>query len=501
LCISPLPENSPYLALSYVWGGVQQPKLLKDCFSAWSREGGLPGTALPRTIRDAISLTSQLGQRYLWVDSLCIINDDDEDRTAQIENMHFIYHQAWLTIVAAAGDDANAGLPGLPPDNPRKYRQITGTAHGVKVARVDIWDHIDLEDSAWNSRGWTLQEKLCSRRTLIVTECIMNFQCAATLWREDIHREPKSVATNPTHPIRFTFSPITVGLREWGYHTLVMMYLARKLSDPNDILNAFSGIIYWITPSLGKFHHGFPINDLWKYLPWHLGGPHERRSGFPSWSWAGWQWGPRREFEFYWSTNTLELLHIFVPSLLKLEPAAPPAVDWEPELDSLLALVSETYSESQIRRHFEPDIDLLRERVKFLEQNSVDTSQLIAFFTSSAMLDIELVGKPVTKREKQSLYCLKEPTTQKKLGSIILDPLWISQRPSPQEFIVVSYVSKSSNAGPIIYDEDLDRTRPCFRLMLIERSGEIAYRVSTSSAVSVDEWWESKRQRKLIFLG
>jgi hypothetical protein len=68
------------------------------------------------------------------------------------------------------------------------------------------------------------------------------------LGREDIHREPKSVATDPTHPVRFTFSPITVGLREWGYHTLVMMYLARKLSDPNDILNAFSGIIYWITP-------------------------------------------------------------------------------------------------------------------------------------------------------------------------------------------------------------------------------------------------------------
>ncbi len=62
--------------------------------------------------------------------------------------MHFIYHQAWLTIVAAAGDDANSGLPGLPPNNPRKYRQITGTAHGVKVARVHIWDHIDLEGSA-----------------------------------------------------------------------------------------------------------------------------------------------------------------------------------------------------------------------------------------------------------------------------------------------------------------------------------------------------------------
>lgn len=118
MCICTLPENSTYLALSYVWGAVDQPKLSKGFFKPWSRKDGLLPVPLPQTIRDALSLTCQLGQRYLWVDSLCIMSDDPEDRKTQIEHMHIVYHQAMLTILAAAGDDANAGLPGLPKSAP-----------------------------------------------------------------------------------------------------------------------------------------------------------------------------------------------------------------------------------------------------------------------------------------------------------------------------------------------------------------------------------------------
>jgi hypothetical protein len=58
---------------------------------------------LPRTIRDALEVTLSIGYRFLWVDSLCIVQDDDEDRDLQIDMMDEIYSNATLTIAAGTG--------------------------------------------------------------------------------------------------------------------------------------------------------------------------------------------------------------------------------------------------------------------------------------------------------------------------------------------------------------------------------------------------------------
>ncbi|KAI9768672.1 MAG: hypothetical protein M1839_003980 [Geoglossum umbratile] len=68
---------------------------------------------IPTTVRDAIEVVKALGERYLWVDSVCIAQDSAEDKRHVIGNMHMIYSSATLTIVAADGKDAEAGLPGL----------------------------------------------------------------------------------------------------------------------------------------------------------------------------------------------------------------------------------------------------------------------------------------------------------------------------------------------------------------------------------------------------
>src|ERR1700730_3910959 len=77
---------------------------------------------LPKTIVDALALVSILRERYLWIDTLCLVSDDADDMFRGIQMMDQIYAGSTLNIIAASGDDANAGLPGVLP-NSRKVQQ------------------------------------------------------------------------------------------------------------------------------------------------------------------------------------------------------------------------------------------------------------------------------------------------------------------------------------------------------------------------------------------
>jgi len=108
-------DRTEYVALTYVWGeeklkrerppGWQMPRTLRA--DVWTDEYGveiieLPGE-LPHTIRDAMEVTRCIGYQYLWVDSLCIIQDDQQDQDLQISMMDEIYRNATLTIAAGSG--------------------------------------------------------------------------------------------------------------------------------------------------------------------------------------------------------------------------------------------------------------------------------------------------------------------------------------------------------------------------------------------------------------
>jgi hypothetical protein len=111
-CIVPTMNNEvvPYLALSYCWGGDQRHKTTKR--SMLHSNGAVNVSLLPATIRDAISVTINLGYKYLWVDSLCIIQDDQQDRMAEIAKMPTIYSNAICTIAASFPAKASEGFLG-----------------------------------------------------------------------------------------------------------------------------------------------------------------------------------------------------------------------------------------------------------------------------------------------------------------------------------------------------------------------------------------------------
>ncbi|KAK4072012.1 hypothetical protein Trihar35433_4076 [Trichoderma harzianum] len=154
-CLRMLPNNGRYIALSYVWGGVEQVETTMSNLE----EFGVPGAfgqiahGIPKTIRDAMEFVKQLGEKFLWVDALCIIQDDLSTKQRMIDHMNVIYANAYATLFAAFGDNAHAGLPGVSPSFRNIDQPMATVADGLTFI-YPTWFKV-IKKSAWATRGWT----------------------------------------------------------------------------------------------------------------------------------------------------------------------------------------------------------------------------------------------------------------------------------------------------------------------------------------------------------
>lgn len=186
-----------YVTLSYVWGGDQVQKTTTSNISAY--EHGIEPSLLPATIRDAIHATHALGVQSIWIDSLCIIQDSDEDKLRELGRMHLIYRHAFLTIIAASASGVTEGflqarpvaprdvsLPFICPPQPAAagYSDAPHTVQQVGRMRAST-TYTAAEGSLQsytralepiNARGWCLQEYYMSPRSLIFTSESLQFR-------------------------------------------------------------------------------------------------------------------------------------------------------------------------------------------------------------------------------------------------------------------------------------------------------------------------------------
>ena len=149
-------ERYNYIALSYVWGRVACLQLLIQNQEELMKRRSLKRHwhEIPQTIKDAILLVRKMGFRYLWVDALCLVQDNPLDMLQGINHIDLIYGGAMLTFIAAAGSDANTGLPGV-RDSSRRYEQPTEEVkEGVRMTVVDSLDDL-LKTSVYSYRAWT----------------------------------------------------------------------------------------------------------------------------------------------------------------------------------------------------------------------------------------------------------------------------------------------------------------------------------------------------------
>ncbi|KXX74749.1 hypothetical protein MMYC01_209106 [Madurella mycetomatis] len=241
------PPSCRYVALSYQWGQGKS-LLLTSHTKTWFANGFLSQDIyqelIPRTIRDAMTLVSTIGERYLWVDSLCLMQDDAADMADGIKHMDLIYQGAILTIIAASGTDNNAGLPGLHPRTRQVTQILAQVKPGVIMATASPLYRL-LKDTRYMSRGWTCQELLLSRRCLIFTPSQVFFRCRVSIWSEDTCFDAFPRSTNP-HTGGGAEHTLLVSPNPKPYTSYVFTlyeFNNRDLSHESDAQDAMAGIL------------------------------------------------------------------------------------------------------------------------------------------------------------------------------------------------------------------------------------------------------------------
>ncbi|KLU84117.1 hypothetical protein MAPG_03162 [Magnaporthiopsis poae ATCC 64411] len=172
-------EKAPYAALSHCWGGYVPLKTTKENLDAY--RGGLPAHQLPRNFQDAILVTRVVGLRYLWIDALCIIQDDPEDWAAEAERMAATYRSSALTISALNAAAPDAGFLG-----PRAQKSVLIANPGRVVINSFRQGFSDaMEESILSTRAWCMQERLLSRVILHFGRDQMYWECCTNTAEEN----------------------------------------------------------------------------------------------------------------------------------------------------------------------------------------------------------------------------------------------------------------------------------------------------------------------------
>ena len=291
-------KGCEYVALSYVWGGVAQ-----ESFRLGSTLG-----RLPQTIEDAIACVRILGKRYLWVDSVCIDQSDEEEKRDQIGRMGSVYRGAYITLIALSCTSADTGLPRFASNMPF-CPQLSCRIGGKRLVSLMPTLFHQIWMSCWGSRAWTYQEALLSPRCLYLSDRQLYFQCNAMQccesldqtrsWAHNLtcdsyptQQEWLSWVTEQNGPgcfINLLDSP-SQRLKHWGNN--VQCYSYRTMTKAEDALNGFSGVLQRLeTMYEDGFFWGLPVADFQWALLWRALSSPKRREGFPSWSWAAWEVG------------------------------------------------------------------------------------------------------------------------------------------------------------------------------------------------------------------
>ncbi|KAK0737988.1 heterokaryon incompatibility protein-domain-containing protein, partial [Schizothecium vesticola] len=238
-----------YVVLSYVWGQAPSFRLLRDNLARLCESGGLRAiqSKLSQTVKDAIRLVALMGERYLWIDALCLVQDDGQDMTHGIENMDIIYEGALATVIAANGKDQNSGLTGINDVERLAQQPVQEVVPGIKMTITGgVSEYLGM--TPYSSRGWTMQEQVLSRRCLIFVDDCIFFRCHFTRFSEDTlwdqhptQRRPEDLSgASVMTPFLPEFIPDPIG----AYSEQVLRYTGRHLTKPDeDAIHALSGIL------------------------------------------------------------------------------------------------------------------------------------------------------------------------------------------------------------------------------------------------------------------
>jgi heterokaryon incompatibility protein (HET) len=287
----PLPE---YFTLSHCWG-TGQTRTTTQSTLAGHRQG-LPVLDLPKTYSDAVKATQRLGVRYLWIDSLCIIQDSQEDWEREAQAMAAIYRNSSLTISATSSPDGKGGC---------YLEKRTGTLESISETTKNGYRYfVKLRNRVVGKdipmplirMGWVLQETVLSRRILHLTSDQIFWQCKECFLLEDgaVAKDDTGGRVSLLSASSLGFIPET-DLRNKSsrdqmlqWHAWMEDYSRRDFTYDKDRLPAMAGMIQYYQANTKDI----PLIGLWIStihldLAWSVNGPEKDRelTDLPSWTW------------------------------------------------------------------------------------------------------------------------------------------------------------------------------------------------------------------------
>ncbi|KAK8057937.1 hypothetical protein PG996_011874 [Apiospora saccharicola] len=281
-----------YMALSHCWGSTRPITLTKSSLS--QLEEGVETSCLPQSFQDAIWLTHRLGVQYLWIDSLCILQDSQQDWVRESAKMRDVYENSWLTIAASRASDSEQGFLG----DQDHYESVSipyraGDTSGEVMACIvpieyadDPTDNVYLNNDPLTTRGWALQERYIARRILHFSRSQVLLEHNGKVFTQDSCDYTWLNSYNPAS-----------GVDHVNWYSLVEQYSARKLTMESDKLPALAGLAAYFAAHLAKGKDSAYLAGLWREdmltgLCWQRGlddtsqGTSPQSYRAPSWSWA-----------------------------------------------------------------------------------------------------------------------------------------------------------------------------------------------------------------------
>jgi hypothetical protein len=290
-----LRNGDGYITLSHCWGTPTDDEKKQFCTTRETYKCRLKGFSmndLPKTFQDAVRVTRELGKQFLWIDSLCIIQNDERDWNVEAKRMEDIFSSSYCTIAASS---AKSGKEGFLNRKSIRYVQVQDfSGMGIYVCNdIDDFDR-DVEKGPLNQRAWVLQERVLSSRIIHFTSNLTYWECGDGVRCENFARmlcSPgrQNYVLDPSFPDRLLTS---------GYDRTVdfIQFLSKKyaqnaLTNPSDREVAISGLIKRIErASSTEGSYGIFSRFLSRLLLWQRSDNNTADEAYedqqlPSWSW------------------------------------------------------------------------------------------------------------------------------------------------------------------------------------------------------------------------
>ena len=291
-----------YMCLSHCWGNVR-PACITNKQSLEANKAGISWETIPKTFQDAITFAHRIGVRYLWIDSLCIIQDDESDWAIESAKMADIYSRSYLTIAASFSGDCNAGFLKEPLPVIRG-REVTG------LEEVGLTDKLFVRTGPYNNckdfpltkRAWVYQERLLSPRVLHFTNSEIFWECNTATTCQCNPMSLSDFQGQPSNPKEGSKMEYINNLEKAisnenecqnAWRTMITNYSRLQLSHSTDRLPAISGIAKQFAQHrppnqylAGLWENSLIADLCWAHHSLLALGPRPEAWLAPSWSWA-----------------------------------------------------------------------------------------------------------------------------------------------------------------------------------------------------------------------